>query len=98
MTTGYADSGDGKLYYEIEGKGEVLVLIHAGFVDSGMWEEQWESLPEITGFFALICAGLENPILQQDPFPADMTCTACFRSWELNMHIYWAVPWWRNGY
>ncbi|KKG56813.1 alpha/beta fold hydrolase [Methanosarcina mazei] len=43
MTTGYADSGDGKLYYEIEGKGEVLVLIHAGFVDSGMWEEQWES-------------------------------------------------------
>lgn len=43
MTTGYADLGDGNLYYEIEGKGEFLVLIHAGFVDSGMWDEQWEA-------------------------------------------------------
>lgn len=43
MTSGYADIGDGKLYYEIEGKGEVLVLIHAGFVDSGMWDGQWEA-------------------------------------------------------
>lgn len=43
MTAGYADIGDGKLYYEIEGKGEVLVLIHAGFVDSGMWDGQWEA-------------------------------------------------------
>lgn len=43
MTTGYADFGDGKLYYEIEGKGEVLVLIHAGFVDSGMWDGQWKA-------------------------------------------------------
>jgi pimeloyl-ACP methyl ester carboxylesterase len=42
MTTGYAKIGDGKLYYEIEGQGEVLVLIHAGFVDSGMWDGQWE--------------------------------------------------------
>jgi 2-hydroxy-6-oxonona-2,4-dienedioate hydrolase len=43
MTTGYADLGDGKLYYEIEGKGEYFVLIHAGFVDSGMWDGQWEA-------------------------------------------------------
>lgn len=43
MTTGYADLGDGKLYYEVEGEGEVLVLIHAGFIDSGMWDGQWEA-------------------------------------------------------
>ncbi|KKG13772.1 hydrolase [Methanosarcina sp. 2.H.T.1A.6] len=43
MTTGYVDPGDGKLYYEIEGKGEVLVLIHAGFVDSRMWDGQWDA-------------------------------------------------------
>lgn len=43
MTTGYAELGDGKLYYEIEGKGDVLVLVHAGFVDSGMWDGQWEA-------------------------------------------------------
>lgn len=44
MSTGYADLGDGKIYYEIEGEGEALVLIHAGFVDSGMWDGQWQAL------------------------------------------------------
>ena len=43
MTAGYADLEDGKLYYEIEGKGDVLVLIHAGFVDLRMWDGQWEA-------------------------------------------------------
>lgn len=43
MTAGYVDIGDGKIYYEIEGDGEVLVLIHAGFVDSRMWDGQWEA-------------------------------------------------------
>jgi pimeloyl-ACP methyl ester carboxylesterase len=46
MTAGYADSGDGKLYYEIEGKGEVLVLVHAGFVDSRMWDGQWNDFTQ----------------------------------------------------
>jgi pimeloyl-ACP methyl ester carboxylesterase len=37
----YFDTADGRLYYETEGAGEPLVLVHAGFVDSGMWEAQW---------------------------------------------------------
>jgi pimeloyl-ACP methyl ester carboxylesterase len=41
MTTGYADLSDGKVYYEMAGEGETLVLCHAGFVDSGMWDDQW---------------------------------------------------------
>jgi 2-hydroxy-6-oxonona-2,4-dienedioate hydrolase len=43
MTAGYVDLEDGKLYYEMEGKGETLVLCHAGFVDSRMWDEQWDA-------------------------------------------------------
>ncbi|WP_440947330.1 alpha/beta fold hydrolase [Methanosarcina sp. T3] len=46
MTAGYADFGDGRLYYEIEGNGEVLVFIHAGFVDSRMWDGQWEAFTQ----------------------------------------------------
>src|SRR5262245_51574412 len=42
--TDYADLGDGKLYYEMDGTGETVVLCHAGFVDSGMWDEQWKAL------------------------------------------------------
>ena len=39
---GYLDLGDGKLYYEVAGEGEPLVLSHAGFVDRRMWDEQWQ--------------------------------------------------------
>lgn len=42
MTAGYIDFKDWKLYYEIEGKGEPLVLCHAGFIDSRMWDDQWD--------------------------------------------------------
>lgn len=40
-TAGYADLGNGKVYYETAGEGEPLVLLHAGIVDSGMWDDQW---------------------------------------------------------
>jgi pimeloyl-ACP methyl ester carboxylesterase len=40
-TTGYVDIGDGKVYYEVAGEGPPLVLLHAGFVDSRMWDYQW---------------------------------------------------------
>lgn len=38
---GYVNVGDGKLYYEISGEGKTLVLVHAGFVDSRMWDDHW---------------------------------------------------------
>jgi pimeloyl-ACP methyl ester carboxylesterase len=45
-TSGYAELGDGKLYYELAGAGEPLVLSHAGFVDSRMWDEQWDDFAQ----------------------------------------------------
>jgi pimeloyl-ACP methyl ester carboxylesterase len=44
--TGYVDLGDGKLYYGTAGAGDTLVLLHAGFVDSGMWDEQWREFAQ----------------------------------------------------
>ncbi len=48
MATGYIDTGDGKLYYEIGGEGhpETLVLNHAAFLDSGMWDDQWAAFTQ----------------------------------------------------
>jgi 2-hydroxy-6-oxonona-2,4-dienedioate hydrolase len=40
--SGYIEQVDGKLYYEVAGEGDALVLGHAGFVDSGMWDPQWD--------------------------------------------------------
>lgn len=44
--TGYVDLDDGKLYYEMAGDGDTLVLGHAGFVDSRMWDAQWNAFTQ----------------------------------------------------
>src|SRR5207247_641721 len=42
VETGYAEGDGGRLYYETSGKSPVLVLIHAGFLDSRMWDTQFQ--------------------------------------------------------
>lgn len=41
---GYLKLEDGQLYYEMAGKGKPLVLSHAAFLDSRMFETIWEPL------------------------------------------------------
>jgi 3-oxoadipate enol-lactonase len=45
-STGYAASGDARLYYEIAGEGAPVLLIHAGVADSRMWGPQFATVPE----------------------------------------------------
>jgi pimeloyl-ACP methyl ester carboxylesterase len=42
----YFELEDGRIYYEIAGNGELLVLTHAGFVDSRMWDDQWNDFTQ----------------------------------------------------
>ncbi len=44
--TGYVELADGKIYYEVAGEGQALVLSHAGFIDSGEWDDQWAAFAE----------------------------------------------------
>lgn len=37
---------DGEIYYERRGEGTPVILCHAGFVDSGMWDAQFEHLSQ----------------------------------------------------
>lgn len=46
MTTGYVALDGGQTYYEDAGTGEALVLAHAGFLDSRMWDPQWKILTQ----------------------------------------------------
>ncbi|HST87139.1 MAG TPA: alpha/beta fold hydrolase [Ktedonobacterales bacterium] len=39
--TGYAEINGARLYYEIAGAGQPLVLLHAGIADSRMWDDQF---------------------------------------------------------
>ncbi len=40
----YFSSGEARLYYEVIGKGQPLVLIHGFSLDSRMWTPQWQRL------------------------------------------------------
>lgn len=42
----YIQHNDGRLYYEMTGDGPPVVLAHAGFVDSRMWDDQWLALAQ----------------------------------------------------
>ena len=46
METGFVDVEGGRLYYETDGVGPALVLIHAGFLDNRMWDSQFQSYPK----------------------------------------------------
>jgi pimeloyl-ACP methyl ester carboxylesterase len=44
IDSGYVNTDDGKLYYEIAGKGENIVLLHDGMVNCFIWDEQFQVL------------------------------------------------------
>ncbi len=70
--TGYVELKDGKIYYELAGEGETLVLSHAGFVDSGEWDYQWQAFAEKYRVIRYDMRGfgksskLEAPIVRRD--------------------------------
>ena len=40
MQSGYAEVAGGRLYYEVEGSGDAIVLIHGNFGDRRHWDQQ----------------------------------------------------------
>jgi pimeloyl-ACP methyl ester carboxylesterase len=45
-TLGSADLNDTRIYYEVIGDGQPLVLLHTGLTTSQMWDAQWETFAE----------------------------------------------------
>jgi len=46
ITSGHFDLGDGSIYYETAGSGEPLLFSHAAFLDSRMFDAQWETFAQ----------------------------------------------------
>ena len=42
MDSDYVPIQGGRLYFEVNGEGQPLVLVHAGFLDSRMWDREFE--------------------------------------------------------
>jgi len=51
VDSGYVSVEGGKLYYEIAGKGENIVLLHDGMVNNRIWDEQF---PVLAGNYRVI--------------------------------------------
>jgi pimeloyl-ACP methyl ester carboxylesterase len=43
MSEGFAEVGDGRLWYERAGDGFPVVFAHSGLVDARAWEPQFEA-------------------------------------------------------
>jgi 3-oxoadipate enol-lactonase len=52
MTSGFADLNGAKIYYEVEGSGHTLVMIHAGIADRRMWDDQFH---EFAKDYRVVC-------------------------------------------
>jgi pimeloyl-ACP methyl ester carboxylesterase len=46
LTSGFAPSGNAKIYYESAGGGPDLIFVHAGVADSRMWDLQFDAFVE----------------------------------------------------
>ncbi len=42
MATGFANINGGKIYFELEGHGPALVMIHGGLVNNHLWDDQFD--------------------------------------------------------
>jgi 2-hydroxy-6-oxonona-2,4-dienedioate hydrolase len=51
IVDGYANLNGRQVYYQVQGEGDPLIMIHAGIADMRMWDEQWE---ELSQFFKVI--------------------------------------------
>lgn len=65
---GYLQIKQTRLYYEIIGQGEPLVLLHAGIADSRMWQPQISLLAGSYQIITLDFRGYGNTIYKSDPF------------------------------
>lgn len=46
QTSNFVEIDGKKLWYEVAGEGPTLVLAHAGFLDSGMWDNQFKAFSQ----------------------------------------------------
>ena len=57
VSSGYADVNGTRLYYELAGEGDPIVLIHGNFGDCRHWDDQFSALAECCTVLRYDCRG-----------------------------------------
>ncbi len=71
LRTGFVETNETKLYYETMGEGHPLVLLHGGYMDRRMWDDQFAVFAQnyrvirydIRGFGKIVLDFLSSPYL-----------------------------------
>ncbi len=59
--SGFISHENARIYYEVEGAGIPLVMIHAGVADSRQWNNEFHHFSkELPGLSDMICADMEK--------------------------------------
>ena len=69
---GFVDVTDSRLFYEVAGSGEPVVLLHGGLLDRRMWDGQFEFLAQhyrVVRYDARYCGKSETKVLTVDYAP-----------------------------
>ncbi len=68
LETGFVESNGTKLYYEMMGEGHPLVLIHGGYMDRRMWDDQFSLFAEHYKVIRYDVRGFGESDLPQIPY------------------------------
>ena len=91
--SGFIDVDGGKIYYDICGSGPFLVLTHAGFVDSGMWDSQWEDFTRSYRAIRYDMIGYGKSSPAQGPRCRRDDLYHLLSSWASSAPCCWAARW-----
>ena len=68
LVSGFAPSGEAKIYFEAAGSGAPLVFIHAGVSDSRMWDPQFELFAERFRVVRYDHRGFGRSLMTDEPY------------------------------
>lgn len=72
VESGFVDVSDSRLYYEVAGEGEPIVLLHGGLLDRRMWDGQFQFLAQhyrVARYDARYCGKSETKVVTVDYAP-----------------------------
>ena len=66
--TGFVETNGTKLYFEMMGEGHPLVLLHGGYMDRRMWDDQFAYFHNINQVICYDIRGFGKSALPQVPY------------------------------
>ncbi|GCE21701.1 hypothetical protein KDK_55010 [Dictyobacter kobayashii] len=99
IQTGFVETNGTRIYYEMLGQGHALVLLHGGYMDRRMWDDQFSLLAERYQVIRYDIRGFGKSTLPQRPYADRDDLYACCAFLAFRRHTclgsLWAArsPW-----